>query len=126
MTATILKWVVIIAAILNFGFMTFDGTRGLTTGDYVRPKSGEYAGQLGPWSKVVILVGIDPESTFMKSIFILWGLTGLVITFLLAIDINWAWKGLLIFNICSLWYLLPGTGLSLLQIILLTIMKFLK
>lgn len=106
--------------------MTFDGTRALIAGDYVRPTSGQYAGQLGPWSKIVKSIGIDPESTFMKMIFLVWGLTGLTITFCYALNLDWAWKGMLIANICSLWYLVPGTGMSTVQIILLTIIRFLK
>ena len=126
MMAATLKWMVIIAAVINFGFMAFDGTRALITGDYVRPKSGEFTGQLGPWSKLVETVGIDPESTLMKSIFLVWGVSGLILAFYFAIDYSWGWKAMLILNLCSLWYLLPGTGFSILQIILLTIVKFLK
>ncbi len=32
----ILKWIIITTAIIKFGFMAFDGLRGLTVGDYVR------------------------------------------------------------------------------------------
>jgi len=46
--------------------MAFDGTRALIVGDYIRPQTGEYAGQLGPWAKLVRKIGIAPESTFMK------------------------------------------------------------
>lgn len=126
MIGTILKWVIILAATFNFGFMAFDGIRGLTVGDYVRPKSGQYAGQLGPWSKLVSKVGIDPESNLMKSIFLTWGIIGLALTVCFALNITWSWKALLIMNIASLWYLMPGTVLSLLQIILLVVLKFLK
>ncbi len=38
-------------------------------------QSTRYAGQLGPWSKIVSLVGIPPRSTFMKLLFILLGVT---------------------------------------------------
>jgi hypothetical protein len=125
MTITILKWIIITSATVNFGFMLFDGARGLTVGDYVRPKSGQYAGQLGPWSKLVKSIGIDPESTLMKLIFVLWGLVGLTLAFCFAINLEWSLQGLLIFSICSLWYLVPGTALSTLQIILLAIIEFL-
>lgn len=122
----ILKWIVIGLAILNFGFMAFDGARGIMMGDYVRPKSGQYEGQLGPWVKVVRFVGIDPESAFMKMTFLLWGLLGLSITVCFAMNLHWAWRGMLIMNIGSLWYLIPGTVFSAVQIILLVTMKFLK
>lgn len=123
MAAIALKWIIIAAAVVNFGFMVFDGTRGLTKGDYMRPKKGQYAGQLGPWSKVVKTLGLDPESTLMKMIFVGWGIIGLMVTFCFAIDLGWAWKGMLFVNIGSLWYLMPGTVLSISQIILLIIIR---
>jgi hypothetical protein len=43
----------------------YDGSRALIVGDYVTPKSGAYAGQLGPWAKLVAAVGIEPRSTVM-------------------------------------------------------------
>ena len=126
MAPTIIKWVIILAATFNFGFMVFDGMRALIVGDYLRPKTGEHAGQLGPWSKAVSAIGIDPESTLMKTIFVVWGIAGLALAFCFAINLEWAWTGLLAISIGSLWYLVPGTALSVLQIILLTVLRFLK
>ena len=126
MLPTLLKIIIIILGLLNAGYMTFDGTRALIKGDYIRPASGEYAGQLGPWSKLVEKIGIDPMSATMKSIFILFGITGLVITIAFALDKSWAWKAMLIFNICSLWNLFMGTFSSILQIILLVILRLLR
>jgi hypothetical protein len=60
-------------------WMTFDGTRALKVGDYVTPSSGAHAGQLGPWNYVVRAVGIPPRSTAMKVIFVVYGLSWLVI-----------------------------------------------
>lgn len=124
--AIIARWVIIISAVLNYGFLTYDGSRGLIKGDYLRPKTGEYAGQLGPWAKGVSTVGIDPESTFMKSIFVVLGLGGLAITFCFAMGYAWSWAGMLTISIFTLWYLVPGTGLSILQILLLVILKILR
>ena len=126
MLATILKWIVILLAVLNSGYMVFDGTRALITGDYIRPKSGEYAGQLGPWTKAVEKVGLDPMSTLMKSVFVIWGLAGLIIAICYALGVSWAWNGMMVFNICSLWYLFMGTGSSILQIILLLVIHFIS
>ena len=69
-------------------------------------------------------VGIDPESTLMKSIFVLWGLIGLTLVVCFALNVEWAWKALLIMSIGTLWYLMPGTLLSILQIILLSVIKY--
>lgn len=123
MAVTIIKWAVVLLAILNFGYMAYDGGRALVKGDYIRPQSGAYAGKLGPWSKVVARIGIDPESTTMKTVFLLWGLIGLIITLCYVLNIHWASKGLIVMNILSLWYLVPGTISSGLQIILLVIKK---
>ena len=123
MATVIIKWVIVVLAALNFGYMTFDGSRALIKGDYIRPASGEYAGQLGPWSKLVRKIGINPESTTMKLIFVVWGLFGLATTLCYVMDISWARNGLLIMNILSLWYLIPGTVSSGLQIILLLIKR---
>lgn len=126
MLALILKWIVIALAVLNFGFMTFDGSRALIKGDYIRPRSGQHAGQLGPWSKLAERLGIDPGSTTMKVIFLTWGLAGCVICICYALGLSWAWKALLIMNIASLWYLWAGTASSFLQIILLALIRLLK
>ncbi|MGZ5243178.1 MAG: hypothetical protein ACXWDO_11805 [Bacteroidia bacterium] len=124
--SVVLKWIVVLLAILNFGYMTFDGSRALIKGDYIRPSSGEYAGQLGPWTKLAKAVHIDPESTLMKSIFLVYGICGLIVTFCFAMNYSWAWKAMLIMNILSLWNLIFGTASSLLQVILLVILKLIK
>jgi hypothetical protein len=123
MAAVIIKWLVVVLAVLNFGYMTFDGSRALIKGDYIRPKSGEYAGQLGPWTKLVGKIGINPESTAMKIIFVIWGSIGLAIAACYALNVSWATNGLLVINILSLWYLVPGTISSGLQIVLLLIKR---
>lgn len=123
MLPMILKWIIVVLAVFNFGYMSFDGSRGLIVGDYVRPETGEYAGQLGPWAEVVTEVGMDPESNTMKTIFLVWGIVGLIIAVSLAMDVENAATYLLILSICSLWYLVPGTILSILHIFLLLIRK---
>jgi hypothetical protein len=67
-------WIVAALVILNGGWMAFDGARALVVGDYVTPKTGQYAGQLGPWAKLIQAIGIEPRSTLMKSIFFIYGL----------------------------------------------------
>lgn len=126
MTASIIKWIIVLMAVINAGYMTFDGARALITGDYIRPKSGEYAGQLGPWTKLAEKIGINPMSTLMKCIFVVFGITGLIITVAFAMNVSWSWKAMLIFNICSLWNLYFGTMSGTVQIILLIIFRLLK
>ena len=104
-----LRWIIIILAVLNFGFMTVDGSRALIVGDYFRPETGEYAGQLGPWTTIVSAIGINPESGLMKGIFIAWGGLGLILTVSFAMRVRRADRALLFFNLASFWYLVVGT-----------------
>lgn len=120
---TAIKWIITISAVLNFGYMSFDGSRGLIVGDYLRPESGEHAGQLGPWSDVVAAVGIAPESNAMKTTFLVWGIFGLVLSVSFGMEVRGASKYLLWASVFSLWYLVPGTVLSIVQIILLLIYR---
>ncbi|MBD3638656.1 MAG: hypothetical protein HUJ25_14990 [Crocinitomicaceae bacterium] len=73
MKIKILRVLTILLAVFNFGYMVVDGIIALTQGDYIRPESGEYAGQLGPWSELVSAIGIPPESIFMKCFFCFLG-----------------------------------------------------
>ncbi|MCA9069343.1 MAG: hypothetical protein KDA84_10490 [Planctomycetaceae bacterium] len=114
-----LGWVVLLLAFVEGGWLAFDGGRALVVGDYVTPSSGPYAGQLGPWSKVVKAFGVAPRSTFMKSIHLVLGVVWLIAIVCFAIRVSGAWWGLLICAIASLWYLPLGTLLSGIQIVLL-------
>lgn len=40
-------WTVAILGVILGSWLLFDGTRALVVGDYVTPRSGKYAGQLG-------------------------------------------------------------------------------
>lgn len=114
-----LGWVVLVLAFIEGGWLAFDGGRALVVGDYVTPRSGQYAGQLGPWAKVVSAVGIEPRSTLMKSIHLVLGLTWLGIMICFALRLSWAWSGMVLCAVLGLWYLPFGTLLSLIQIVLL-------
>ncbi len=112
-------WIVVVLALFVAGWFAFEGARALVVGDYITPKSGRHAGQLGPWSKVVSAVGIEPRSTWMKSIFVAYGVLwlGVIVCFILKIE--WAWWAMLIAAAGSLWYLPFGTLPGIVQIILL-------
>ena len=101
--------------------MLFDGTRALIAGDYVTPTSGEYAGQLGPWSNLVKAIGIEPRSTLMKLIFVGYGLAALVVLAGFAFGLSWARTALIIVCILGLWFLPIGTITNLIALILLLI-----
>lgn len=114
-----LGWVVVALALIEGGWLAFDGGRALVMGDYVTPKSGPYAGQLGPWAKVVSAVGIEPRSTLMKSTHLVLGLTWLGIMAGFVLRLSWAWLGMVLCAVLGLWYLPFGTLLSVIQVVLL-------
>lgn len=114
-----LGWVVVALAFFEGGWLAFDGGRALVVGDYVTPKTGRFAGQLGPWSKVVAAVGIEPRSTLMKAIHLVLGLAWLVVIVCFVLRLPWAWGGMLACAVLGLWYLPFGTLLSIVQVILL-------
>lgn len=114
-----MRWIVIILAVAEAGWMLFDGVRALTVGDYFTPSSGEHAGRLGPWAGLVSAAGINPRSTPMKTFFVLYGVIWLVFVVAFALHARWAWAGMLGAAVCSLWYLPVGTLLSIIQIVLL-------
>ncbi|MFQ5690721.1 MAG: hypothetical protein ACE5HQ_10665 [Gemmatimonadota bacterium] len=114
-----LRWVVLVLALIEGGWLTFDGGRALVVGDYVTPRSGRHAGQLGPWSKIVWAVGIEPRSTLMKSIHLALGLVWLAVMLGFALGLSWAWTAMVVCAALGLWYLPFGTVLSVAQIVLL-------
>lgn len=101
------------------GWMLFDGARALIVGDYVTPDSGEYAGQLGPWSNLVQGFGIEPRSTLMKVIFVLYGLSALAILAYYLLLYPWGRAALMVVCFLGLWYLPFGTSSNLIVLFLL-------
>jgi hypothetical protein len=115
-----MTWVrpaLVVLGLIEGAWMTFDGTRALTVGDYVTPSSGAHAGQLGPWSHVVGAVGIAPRSTAMKIIFVVYGLSWLIIALGLAFQSGWALPAMLIAALATLWYLPVGTIIGIVQLV---------
>ena len=113
----LLRIIVVVLAILEAGWMAYDGTRALTRGDYVTPKSGAHAGELGPWQHVVSAVGIAPRSTLMEGVFVVYGLIWLGIVAAFMLGASWAPSAMLIAAAGALWYLPIGTVSSALQIV---------
>jgi hypothetical protein len=112
-------WLVVALSTLNAGWMAFDGIRAMVVGDYVTPKSGDYAGQLGPWHHLASAVGIGPRSTLMKAIFVAYGLAWLVIIGYYAAGAPWARGAMIAAAALSLWYLVVGTLVSAIVLVLL-------
>jgi hypothetical protein len=114
---------VLVLVVIEAGWMAFDGTRALIVGDFVTPKSGPYAGQLGPWHHAVEFVGLDPRGTPVKLTFAVYGWTWLLLGVAFALGSRWAWAAMLAAAIGSLWFLPIGTLCSVVQIILLLALR---
>lgn len=107
-----LRWVVVALVVVDAGYMVVDGTRALTSGDYFTPRSGEHAGELGPWARAVRAVGIDPRSTPMKAFFVVYGLVWLGAAAAFAAGASWSWTAMVLLAVASVWYAIPGTLIS--------------
>ncbi len=116
-----LKWVIVALALVDAGYMVVDGTRALVAGDYFTPSSGQHAGELGPWARVVEAVGIDPRSTGTKAFFVVYGLAWLGVVAAFALERSWAWTVMLVFAVASGWYLTVGTVVSVAVVALLLV-----
>ena len=117
-TSNRIRWTVFALVTLTAGWMAFDGTKALVTGDYVTPRSGRHAGQLGPWSHLVSAVGIEPRSTTMKTIFVVYGFSTLTVMVLYLAGFSWGSWAMLVAAIMGLWYLPFGTAANLAVIVL--------
>lgn len=105
------------------GWMLFDGSRALIAGDYVTPAEGEYAGQLGPWANLVQRLGIEPRSTFMKSVFVVYGLLALATLGCYWAGYSWAGSALMLVCFLGLWYLPFGTIANLIVFFLMMVRR---
>jgi hypothetical protein len=117
------RWGAVTLASLEAGWMVFDGARALVAGDYVTPSSGEHRGELGPWTRLVEAVGIEPRSTRMKLIFVAYGGTWLAVVRAYVRGLPWARRGMLAAAAGSLWYLWIGTVSGVIQLGLLVIAR---
>jgi hypothetical protein len=119
----VVKWIVVVLGALQGGWLLFDGVRALTVGDYVTATSGPRAGQLGPWSKIVAAVGLEPRGTPVKLLHVGCGIAWLVAAICFAIGTSFAWWLTLVCAVCTLWYLPIGTVASLVVLGLLLFAK---
>jgi hypothetical protein len=108
---------ILVAAVA--GWMVFDASHAFVTGDYVTPRTGEYAGRLGPWASLLERVGIDPRSTPVKVGFLVYGLVYLALLAAFLFDRRYAWHGLVACALVGLLYLIAGTILNVVVLVIL-------
>ena len=116
-------WIVVLLLSINCGWMAFDGGRALIVGDYITPSSGDHAGQLGPWANLVETTGLEPRSTLVKLIFVIYGVAGLLAVLSFALQLPWGWWSVVIVAVLGLWYLPFGTVLGIVALILLWLLS---
>lgn len=112
------KLLITFLVVLSAGWMLFDGSRALIVGDYVTDPTGDYAGQLGPWANLLEGFGIEPRSTWMKSVFVLYGLMALGTLWCYWAGYSWAGSALMVVCFLGLWYLPFGTIANLVALFL--------
>jgi hypothetical protein len=98
------------------GWMTFDGIHALTFGDYITPRTGPSAGQLGPWSRLVAGIGLDPRSRFIKVSHVTLGLFWLAAVFTVITGWKHASLAIGICAVSTLWYAPAGTAIGLIEL----------
>jgi hypothetical protein len=104
-----IRWSVAVLAIVDAGWMAFDGLRALAVGDYVR--MGEDG--LGPWADLVSSVGINPTGTGMKVFLAAYGLCWLAVVVAYLRSPPTGRPAMAIAAAGSVWYLVIGTVVSL-------------
>jgi hypothetical protein len=97
-------------------WMAADGVRALVTGDYVRVD-----GELGPWTNLVAVVGLEPLSSTMKITFVAYGCAQLVAAGGYHTRRRWGRTAVAITAAGSLWYLVLGTASGVTQLALLLV-----
>jgi hypothetical protein len=117
-----LKYAVIALSLLEAGWFVLDGSHALLTGNYISAQRGPHAGQLGPWAKLVLAAGLDPNSTIFQIALIAYGILWLVAIAGFVFRARWAHGAVLTAALGSLWYLPIGSLLSAIQIVLLLLM----
>jgi hypothetical protein len=105
----------LLAAVIG-GWLLFDGMRAFLTGSYTTPSSGEHAGQLGPWARVVAAIGMDPNGVVMRGVHVLLGAVWLAAGWSEFRGQPRASRWLLAAAVLTLWYLPVGTAAAVLVI----------
>ncbi|NRB38096.1 MAG: hypothetical protein HRU20_06460 [Pseudomonadales bacterium] len=111
----VVKISLLLLALLNGGWMLFDGMHVMRKGKYFGPE------EPGIWSKLVASFGINPFS--MGPVFVALGLFWFVSVAALLTSMSWGWLALMVVAIATLWYVKVGTAISIIVMALLLIFK---
>lgn len=106
------KIILALIALLNGGWMIFDGIHVLMKGKYFGPADP------GPWSKIVSAIGLEPLSLGIP--FIIFGSGWLTSIFGIFSLETWGWYLAVGISVATLWYAWVGTILSIIFLAILT------
>jgi len=110
-----MKILLTVLALLNGGYMLVDGIYVMIRGKYIGPE------RPGPWANLFERMQVDVFK--LGPLFVLFGLTWLILAYGLLTSQGWAyWLGLII-SIGTLWYLSIGTIISIIVFVLLLIFR---
>ncbi len=107
--------VTIVIAILSFligGWLVFDGSRKLVTGQY----TGEDSIGLGPWASLVMAIGVHPADLAFP--FVILGTVWIVNGVVLLIEGPWRYERAIATSLLTMFYLVPGTVVGLAILVL--------
>ncbi len=107
--------VTIVIAILSFligGWLIFDGSRKLITGQY----TGEDGIGLGPWASLVTAIGVHPADLAFP--FVILGTVWMVNGVVLLIEGPWRYERAIATSLLTMFYLVPGTVVGLAILVL--------
>ncbi len=105
----VLQITIFFLALLNGGWMIFDGFHVIKKGKYFGPP------EPGAWSKIISKLGLDPFA--IGPLFVFLGVMWLISSVGLVLEFQWGYLALLITAISTLWYIKVGTIISILTLI---------
>ena len=114
-----LRSTIVLIAVLEAGWIAFDGARALATGEYLTPRIGSYGGHLGEWTRVASTLGAPPRSAAARKALLGYGIVWLLVACAYAREAGGAWWGMFVLAAGALWYSILAVPLSLAQMLLL-------
>jgi hypothetical protein len=109
----------VLIALLEAGWIAFDGAQALRSGEYLKPRLGTYGGRVGEWTRVASALGAPARSARAKWALVGYGLAWLGAIVAFARGAGWSWWLLFVFAGGALWYSSLAVPISLAQMLLL-------
>ena len=111
----VLKVIITTVALINGGWMLFDGFYVLVTGTYFGPAKP------GPWADLALAIGLNPYG--FGPFFIVLGMLWILFLVEVLRGSRWGWWGALVVAVLTLWYVPVGTALAVVYVVLLVVFR---